>query len=224
MGTVDKIIVFAKPAVPGEVKTRLVPPLTPDQAANLHLAAMDDVIAAAEQVVPGDVELQIAGLEEDLGFFRRRDPGRSLRVQLGGSLGERLANAFADVFQRGAMRALIVGSDHPTLPAKSMQEAFGRLGSADITFGPSRDGGYYLVGLHAEAWPDARAVFDDIPWSTPSVLDASLERASVCGLEVSLLPVWYDVDRPADLELLKRDAHPASATARFLQQLETDIP
>lgn len=214
------IVVFAKPPVPGLVKTRLVPPLTPEEAAEFHLAALDDVLAAAERAAPGRVELHVAGDAAALQRFRERHPGLSLRHQTGDELGDRLAHALAGSFERGAARALIVGSDHPTLPAENLVEAFTRLRHADVTFGPSRDGGYYLVGMRRRCWPAARPLFEDIPWSTSRVLETSLERARSLGLKVALLPEWYDVDQADDLDRLRRDARPESRSARFLRRRE----
>lgn len=214
------IIVFAKPAAPGDVKTRLVPLLTPEQAAQFHLAALDDVLATATRAAPGRVELHVAGDEDAAAEFRRRYPDLVVRRQRPGALGERLTAAFADAFERGARRVIIVGSDHPTLPPASLSEAIARLRSLDVAFGPSRDGGYYAVGIARAAWPRARGVFARIPWSTAAVFETSLERARVLGLRVATLPEWYDVDRPDDLALLRRDAAPESAAARFLHRLD----
>jgi rSAM/selenodomain-associated transferase 1 len=220
MAEEDLIIIFAKPAVPGQVKTRLLPVLSPEEAAEFHLAALSDAVSLAWRAGRGRVELFVAGDERAARDLRRRFPGMAIRVQRGAELGARLSDAFDESFARGAKRALIVGSDHPTLPGERLAEGLAMLESFDIVFGPSRDGGYYAVGVRDESWPGARAAFRDIPWSTPGVLDVSLDRAREVGLAVALLPEWYDVDCPADLELLRRDAHAESASARFLRELE----
>ena len=213
------VVVFAKPAVSGSVKTRLVPTLTPDEAAEFHLAALSDTLAVAQSVAGGSVELHVAGDEEDLAEFRALYPGRPVRPQVGGDLGARLAAAFEASFDRGIENMIVVGSDHPTLPVEYLSQAFQELATADIVFGPSRDGGYYAVGLRRGAWPAAKRTFEDIPWSTPQVLATSLSRAREVGLGLSLLPEWYDVDRPDDLPIVAGDARPDSATMRFLMEL-----
>jgi rSAM/selenodomain-associated transferase 1 len=217
----ELILVFAKPAVPGRTKTRLVPLLSPEQAARFHLAALTDTLSRAREAGRGRVELFVAGDDEVAGEFARRFPGTTVRTQRGSELGARLAGAFSDSFARGARRVLIVGSDHPTLPPEHLARGLAALERTgiDIVFGPSRDGGYYAVGVRRESWPRAGAAFEDVPWSTPGVLTASLERARGAGLAVALLPDWYDVDRPGDLERVLRDARPDSASARFLEQV-----
>ncbi|NIR42560.1 MAG: glycosyltransferase [Gemmatimonadetes bacterium] len=211
------IIVFTKPAMPGEVKTRLVPCFTPEEAAEFHLAATADVVAIAEGVVRETVELHVAGDFDDAAELRALYPDREVRTQEGDGLGERLIAAFDDAFRRGFARTLIVGSDHPTLPPAFLAETLARLDESDAAFGPSRDGGYYAVAARRESWPAARALFVDIPWSTPEVLSATRERARDAGLRIAFAPEWYDVDRPEDLQLVGRDGGPDSAAFRFLR-------
>ncbi len=210
-------IVFAKPALPGSVKTRLTPELSAEEAAEFHLAALADVVAIVRHAAAGEIELHVAGVEADLRQFRRLYPDLSVRSQSGADLGERLTAAFAESFAREFERAVVVGSDHPSLPPTYLRQAFDRLSDADATLGPSEDGGYYAVGLRRASWPHSQALFRDIPWSTPEVLAVTLERARSLELSVATLEEWYDVDEPADLERLARDASAASATGRFLR-------
>lgn len=211
------ILVFAKAAEPGAVKTRLTPHLTPNQAADFHLAALADTVAVARRATRGSVELHVAGgTSEEL---VRLHPALTVRSQEGDDLGARLSHAFAGAFERGTRRALIVGSDHPTLAPKLLSGMLETTRTADVVWGPSRDGGYYAVAVRRERWPEAEAVLRDIPWSTERVLEVSLERARAAGLSVALAPEWYDVDSPEDLERLRRDAAPDSECARFLRGL-----
>jgi rSAM/selenodomain-associated transferase 1 len=219
MPDAELIVVFAKPAVPGLVKTRLVPTFTPDEAAQFHLAALADTVAAASQACPERVALCVAGDQDDLGEFRALYPERPVWRQQGRDLGERLSAAFDEAFAHGAVRALVVGSDHPTLPPAHLEEALRLLRGVDVVLGPSRDGGYYAVGVRRTCWPKAGSLFREIPWSTPDVLQVSLERARHAALQVAMTPEWYDVDTSADLDLLRRDADPASSSARFLSEI-----
>ncbi len=214
----ELILVFAKPAVPGRAKTRLQPTLAPDEAAEFHLAALADTLSRARAAGRGSVELFVAGDAAAAREFAHRFPHTTVRRQRGSDLGARLVEAFSASFARGALRVLIVGSDHPTLPPAYLADGLALLERGnpppDLVFGPSRDGGYYAVAVRRAA-----TVFRGVPWSTRGVLRASLERAEAAELSVALLPEWYDVDRPADLERVLRDAGPDSASARFIERL-----
>jgi rSAM/selenodomain-associated transferase 1 len=134
--------------------------------------------------------------------------------QEGQDLGERLIRAFDRLFAAGHDRVAIIGSDSPHLPATHMNEAFELLASCDVVFGPSRDGGYYLVALNRPR-PE---LFRDVPWSTDAVLARSLEIAAGADIRTALLPEWCDVDTVADLkrpELLAPD-NGADLTRSFL--------
>lgn len=215
----EVIVVFAKPAVPGQVKTRLIPPLTSEEAAEFHLAALADVLSVARSVSP-EIELRVAGETAALERFRERHPDVTVKSQRGRGLGERLRHAFEAAFKRGAGRVLIVGSDHPSLPADHLRQLLERSNETDVVLGPSEDGGYYAVAIRRASWPLAGALFDSMPWSTPELLSATLDRAADSGLTAQLGPSWYDVDDAEDLERLRRDAEPGSATAAFLRELD----
>ena len=212
-------MVFAKPAVPGRVKSRLIPPLTPEAAAQFHLVALTDVLSAARDVSPR-IELWVAGGAAEQECFRERHPGVRVTGQRGPDLGQRLRHAFDEVFRSGAERVLIVGSDHPSLPADHLRQLLEGLNETDVALGPSEDGGYYAVAIRRAAWPVAAALFDSMPWSSTGLLAATLDRAADSGLSVQLGPSWYDVDEAADLERLRGDAEPGSATATFLRELD----
>lgn len=216
--THDTAIVFAKPAIPGTVKTRLVPPLTAEQAVEFHLAALSDVLDVVRQVTPR-LRLLVAGDTAAIEDFRRRHPDLEIEAQVGADLGARLSRAFDDAFRSGARRVVVVGSDHPSLPPSHLRRIVDRLESRDVVIGPSEDGGYYAVGIRRDGWPAAKALFLAIPWSTPDVLGETLDRARAAGIDVELAPTWYDVDTPEDLERLRRDAPAGSAAARYVRAL-----
>lgn len=215
----DRVMIFAKPAVPGRVKTRLIPALTPEAAAALQVAFLEDVIEIVRAAVDSEAELVVSGDEDTAEAFRRRYPGHRVTLQRGADLGARLLAAFEESFVGSTRRAIVLGSDHPTLPHGHVATALERLSEVDAVLGPSRDGGYYLVGLSRDGWPRSAALFQDVPWSTPEVLAVSLDRARRSDLMLALLPEWYDVDRPEDLERLWLDARPGSATLACLRGL-----
>ena len=124
---------------------------------------------------------------------------REFRPQIGADLGERMAGALTELLAEGRDAAVLVGSDHPTLPGSRIREAFDALDEADLVIGPSQDGGYYLVGLTEPL----EGFFDGIPWSTERVLARTIERVRERGVRLALLAPWYDVDEPRDLRFLR---------------------
>jgi rSAM/selenodomain-associated transferase 1 len=199
-------IIFAKEPVPGQVKTRLSPPLLPEDACRLYLAFLEDILSEMGQLP--DMALALAytpaGAE---GFFRKLAPAAvGLVPQEGRDLGERMLRAAAWGFEAGFQTVLLRGSDSPDLPAALLSEARQRLrtGASQVLLGPSRDGGYYLVGLQG-LYPE---LFADIPWSTRKVLAETLSRTTELSLQVLLLPCWGDIDTYADLLAFLERPHP----------------
>ena len=191
------LLIFARRPHPGRVKTRLSPFLTPKDAAGLYECMVRDIVARTATL---EVDVRFLFYEDDgeaESYFRELDEGLLLLPQEGAGLGERLVNAFAEVFSRGFRTAAVIGADSPDLPMAYLREAFERLesGTADVAFGPTEDGGYYLAAMQAPH-PE---LFRDVPWSTDQVLSVSLQRATEVGLRPALLPDWYDLDEPADL-------------------------
>lgn len=195
------LIIFAKRPAPGRVKTRLSPPLSPEQAAELYRCMLLDVLAKAATLPGVDKRIFYEPEEDAAAFFAETAAGMECFPQNGKGLGEKMANAFSELFAMGYGRVAIIGTDLPDLPMGYVEEAFGRLesGEIDAVFGPSEDGGYYLLALrepHGE-------LFRDVPWSSGEVLAKSLERAEEAGVRVSLLPTWHDVDTAGDLHRLE---------------------
>jgi len=189
------LVVFVKEPRPGAVKTRLAAAVGPEAAAGLYRTLVETVLEATTPV-PGEYErLVFFDPPEARGALRQWLPGVSLRAQAPGGLGERLADAFARAFSRGATRVAIVGSDAPAVTRATVLRALEALSAADVVLGPADDGGYYLVGLRA---PHPELV-SGIDWSTPAVLQQTLERATAAELVVHQLERLRDVDTLADL-------------------------
>jgi rSAM/selenodomain-associated transferase 1 len=219
----NALVIVAKAPVVGQVKTRLCPPLSAAEATELFRCFLMDTVERA-CTVP-DVQVCLAFTPADSADLFRGLLPFPLRYlpQRGASLGERLVNIFADLLHDGFTRVVIRDSDSPTLPAAYLQAAFTVLADPthDAVFGPCSDGGYYLVGTRAVH----RGLFENITWSTSSVLTETLAQARLYGLNVALLPPWYDVDNGADLhkltaELGQRDGDDGVPRTRaFLTQL-----
>lgn len=202
----------------------MAPLLGEEGAAELYRAFLDDTVGVVRRVPVGEREIWVPrdgrrGRDARARWMARRYPDLGLRWQEGASLGERLAHAFETAFGEGVERAAIVGSDHPTLPARHLERAFRRLRRTPVVLGPTRDGGYYTVALRRDVWPRSASLFEGVPWSTAELLEVTLRRVRELGLEVELLPEWYDVDEPRDLERLRRDVAAGSRTARALARL-----
>lgn len=222
------LAVMTKAPRPGFVKTRLVPPLTHEQAAQLNIHFLRDTSAAISQacgaLAHGVGVYAPVGAESEYDGVLPND--FQLLVQRGDGFGERLRNAAADLFQIGFSSVCLIDSDSPTVSWDVYRGAVDLLrGKGDrVVLGPSGDGGYYLIGikkLHER-------LFEEIDWSTDCVLEQTKERANQLGLEIKMLPVFDDVDDPAGLnrlchDLLGRDQRSgdeiAPHTRRFLAEL-----
>lgn len=207
-----RIGIFFKSPVAGRVKTRLCPPLTPDEAATLYAAFLADTLALCRRVPGAEVTLFHAG-DSPTPDPRTGLPGAAdlpCLPQRGEDLGARMADALDRLRDEadGPVRALLVGTDHPDLPVAHLEAAFAALATHDLVLGPATDGGYYLVGLSRPA----PGLFEGVAWSTEVVYRQQVERAERLGLSRAELPPWHDVDTPADLAALRaRLADPVAA-------------
>jgi len=227
------IAVMAKASAPGRTKTRLSPPLTFAEAAALNTAFLQDIAEKLQQAggrapiapyiafgPPGAETFFRSILTDDIGLMEIWRP----------DFGECLWLAINSMLEAGHASACVLNSDSPTLPSAYLIEAARLLADPGdrAVLGPSTDGGYYLLGLKRAH----RRMFSDIAWSTESVAEQTRERAREIGLEVHILPTWYDVDDAealrhliADLKLGTRSAagheaaYHAGATAKLLRQL-----
>lgn len=229
MTPLPSLILFARTPLPGAVKTRLSPPLSPRQVVALYAAFLEDA-AGAYVSSAGWVPVLSAEPDPDDPVLARifAPPWRRER-QAPGDLGAKLASAFVSEFGRGASSVLAVGSDHPAMPGKRIQEAFDTVSKgADAAIVPADDGGYCAIALSRRVEPEA--VFRGVPWSTPRTLAATVSNLRAGGWAVRTLAPSYDVDRPDDLERLRTDLEERdadapdfpAATARALRELERE--
>ncbi len=194
----NALIVMAKRPIPGQSKTRLCPPLSPEDAALLYEAFLQDTLDLMRQTE--DVTRVIAYLPQgEEAYFRKLAPDFELILQQGDELGERLDQVVTHYLSNGYDNVVAVDSDSPTLPAAVLGQAFSSLDTTDVVLGPCDDGGYYLIGLKR---PNPR-LFREVIMSTPTVLTNTIRIAKQAGLEVTLLQSWYDVDTAEELERLR---------------------
>ena len=197
--------IFCKTPRAGASKTRLAPPLRPDECAALSACFIRDLAATVDALthdgeVTGYAVYTPTGSEKAL---RSLLPAHfRLLLQGEGDLGARLLRATADLLNLGHAGAILLNADSPTLPAAILRAAVDAVRSADaVVLSPALDGGYTLIGL---AKPHAR-VFADIPWSTAAVHRLTIERAREIGRPVVEVPGWYDVDDAQTLRLLESE-------------------
>lgn len=197
----NALLVVAKRPAAGLTKTRLSPPLTPEEAATLYHCFLQDTVDIMRQVP--HVQPVIAYFPPEAhAFFADLAPDFELIPQEGADLGERLDNALTHYLQCGYRHVAIMNSDGPTLPPGYLQEAFAALeDGVDLVLGPSDDGGYYLIGMKRPA----PRLLRNVRMSTPTVAADTLALAQEEGLHVHLLPVWYDVDNRESLQRLKAE-------------------
>ena len=186
------LIVFAKVPEPGKVKTRLTPPLAPEEAAALYDAFLRDALDryAALSAAPGGPAVRLY-----LGAAERAPAdlvpaGVDVFRQRGRGLGERMLRALVETLAAGHPSAVLIGTDHPTLPDAYVSLALDALAEPlTAVLGPSDDGGYYLLGLN-EVVPD----LFDMAYSHASVFEDTLARVAEAQLSPVVLPAHYDVD------------------------------
>ncbi|TVP47877.1 MAG: glycosyltransferase [Gemmatimonadales bacterium] len=201
-----RVMVFARTPVPGQVKTRLAAEVGAERATRIYQALAAGTVERlrgagvpeSDLEIPWDLEIHFTPPDAGSGTLMRAWLGEGVGFvpQAEGDLGMRMDAAIRKALAGGAPAACVVASDVPDLGPRQVGEAFRALdGGADVVFGPSPDGGYYLVALRS---PRA-SLFRGIPWSTPEVLEQSLLLARREALRVHLLEPLRDVDLAADL-------------------------
>ncbi len=193
------LIIFAKEPELGRVKTRLAGHVDGIKVIEFYKEFVRNTIALAKNV-PSDEKLLAYDSSGDPGFIRSIKGDLSLFKQEGSDLGERMHNAFLYSERSGNEATVIIGSDSPDLPSEYINKAFNSLEESDIVIGPSRDGGYYLIGLKQ---PDEK-IFKDISWSSDKVFSKTMENIENIGKMVLLVDEWYDIDTPEDLEFYNK--------------------
>lgn len=197
--TEPRIVVFAKAPEPGTVKTRLIPPLSPDNAAGLHARLVKRALSTARTAAPGMIELACAP-DADHPFFRYCGVryGAVLKSQVQGDLGARMLAAAQRVLA-GGNAVILIGSDCPALTHEHLRAASHALRHGqDAVIAPAEDGGYVLLGLTRTD----QVLFRDIAWGSAQVMAATRQRLDALGWRWSELETLWDVDRPEDYERL----------------------
>lgn len=214
------ILVFAKAPRPGLVKTRMTPPFSPSEAAELYSCLLDDVLEATAEIAQRlglDAAVAVYPPEACGEIARRAPPSFRVVAQCGQDLAQRMRWAVSEAAAGGFSPVLLRGSDSPALALGTIEEALVSLERADVVISPDLDGGYNLIGLRTPA----PALFDH-PMSTGSVVADTLASASRIGLRARVLPGGFDLDTAADLRWLaearRSGTPPCPRTLSFLDE------
>ncbi len=196
-GLEDAVIIFIRFPLPGLVKTRLIPALGAQGAADCQRRMSEQIVRQVRELKRyratdlqihyqgGKTEMMAAWLGDDLNYY----------PQKGDDIGCRMAAAFQQAFAAGCRRIILIGSDCPALTAAILDSALNKLKQLDLVLGPAMDGGYYLIGLNRPC----PALFTEISWGTGKVLAETLKKAEKQSLSVGYVDTLYDIDRPEDL-------------------------
>lgn len=217
----NALVLMAKAPIAGQVKTRLVPALGPEQAARLARALLADQLNHVRQIEDADLYLAFAPEGARVRMEALAPPLFRLFPQEGADLGARMQAAFEKLFHAGHRRVILIGGDLPPVPLVYFEQAYAYLDASDprVALGPSRDGGYYLVGLN-RLLPE---MFEDMTWSHDGVLAQTLAKLGRLKITHHLLSSWFDVDTTEDLRALRNALDCASLadsmpeTVKFLR-------
>jgi rSAM/selenodomain-associated transferase 1 len=186
------MVLFAKAPVPGRVKTRLVPLLGPQSAADLHAAFVRDML----EKLDGLRDIADLELHTDIPTDAWSGLAVATRIQCTGDLALKMLHALGEHLREGRPQVMVIGSDSPDLPASHLGTLLDA--RADVALGPCADGGFYAICCRA-VHP---LMFHGVEWSSSGTLVQAERAVQACGLAVERGQSWYDVDEPSDLERL----------------------
>jgi rSAM/selenodomain-associated transferase 1 len=215
----NALVVMTKAPRPGESKTRLVPPLTLEEAAALARALLIDQLDHLAKFRGAELFIAYTPIEAAPLVHALAPKPFSCFPQAGKDLGARMQEVFRYLFAAGFESVVLIGSDLPPIAAQTFDAAYAALSAGrDVVLGPTMDGGYYLVGMSRLV----ADIFAGIRWSRADVLDRTLEKIRGAGLSWELLQLCQDIDTPEDLVRLyrHRDALPMKNTLTVLQELK----
>lgn len=214
----ERIILFLKSFQAGRVKTRLAARLGDRGALNVYAAMVADLLVELNPLlnilVPYfDVPPDPSDHPPSVNSLMSRG---LLKVQRGRDLGERMSNAFQEVFAAGVERAILIGSDIPQIDSELLEDYLAELRTCPMVVGPAVDGGYYLIGFQRRHFDPS--LFDDIEWSTEGVLEQTLDKTRSLELDCYIGTKLQDVDTVEDLESVAASDLPAGSLAELLER------
>jgi uncharacterized protein len=190
------LVIFQKNAVPGKVKTRLAATVGEKKALEIYLSLVEHTYSQIRNLRNTDKFIYYSDYLEE-------NPNQGLphfhqEVQSGNDLGERMHNAFQDLFLQGYNQIVLIGTDCPEINTEDIETAFHILEQEDVCIGPALDGGYYLIGMRRFY----NFLFEKIAWSTSEVLNQTLEKLKLHKANYELLRILRDIDTEEDLDAI----------------------
>src|SRR5690554_1220857 len=189
----NALIIMTKNPVLGKCKTRLAHTLGDEKALEIYIQLLDHTAQYSKEV---NADVFVYSTDETTDKSRWKHPKTHFRIQSFGDLGNRMNTAIREVITLGYKKTIVVGSDCAEINSEDIHKAFSRLNTSEITLGPALDGGYYLIGMK-EVNP---TLFQDITWSTDTVLNETISKIKSKKLSYSLLEVKSDIDVEEDLK------------------------
>jgi len=192
----ETLLIFLRAPEKGRVKTRLASKIGEEKALALYKGFVQKALSAVEtsgrdHCICFFPENRQALVEDWLG------PDHAYMPQAGDDLGQRMGNALSRVFDAGACKAVLVGTDVPDIRAHHLLTALDILDQKDVVIGPSVDGGYWLIGFRREGF--CRELFCQMAWGTKNVFSATMDKARILGMSAGILPTLQDIDTLEDL-------------------------
>jgi rSAM/selenodomain-associated transferase 1 len=188
----NALIIFIKNPVKGKVKTRLAATIGDDIALEIYQKLVRHTLNSTERVAADKYIFFSDTIDESIGYANK--PVHK-EVQSGKNLGEKMNNAFGELFKNLYKQVVIIGTDCPGITDNILAHAFSKLNDSEVVIGPAIDGGYYLLGMKKMH----NDLFENIAWSTSTVLQSTIERCNINKLSVTLLKPLSDVDEEKDL-------------------------
>lgn len=212
----NALIIFSRLPIGKETKTRLSPLLNEKQREELHLAMWHDIFSEVMKLKQVDVFLCWTGSGDVKDYMKFIPSSFHLMEQTGINLGERMKKAMKDIMKLGYKRAVIIGSDIPSVKTENIACAFDALNTSNVVIGPSGDGGYWLVGMNKFV----HEIFDIESWGNAEVLAATIRRLQSSGLTYEFIKTLQDIDTPDDIiEFLKMNYDENSLVHTYLRTL-----
>ncbi|MCP4295684.1 MAG: glycosyltransferase [Proteobacteria bacterium] len=195
----NKLIIFCRYPLPGLAKTRLIPGVGAEKAAQIHKELAEFTLKIVQSfALKKDISIEVSFMGDDLKLMKSwLGDHLNYSTQTKEDLGLNMLDAFNRSFEQNYQKVVIIGTDCPEISSSTLEIAFSSLEDHDLVVGPAYDGGYYLIGLSKEI----PGLFSNITWGSESVFDETMKHCTKDNIGYHLLEKLHDIDRPEDLPI-----------------------